>query len=140
MRARRATLLPPAAAREIISGSANSTYTLPGFWNTHVSPGLTSRLAAVGFPVAEWFRLVSTNDNASNFVMGLDPVHSPSPMVTQHLNTSLASHCTIILNRAGIGGPGLTNATFNSGIASLTNTLDNNAQAAIQYDRDRNCW
>ena len=134
-------LLPPAEAGDIISGSVNGTYTLPGFWNTHVNPGLTSPLAAVQAawrPVADWFCLASTNGNAGASAMGLAPVHSPSPMVAQHLNTSLTSHRTIILNRAGIGRPGLTNATFNAGIADLTNTLDNNAQAAIRYQRDRN--
>ena len=49
-----AMLLPPAAAGEIISGSGNGTYTLPGFWNTHVDPGLTSPLAAVQ---ADWLPL-----------------------------------------------------------------------------------
>ena len=91
LRARRAMLLPPAAASDIISGSANGTYTLPGFWNTHVNPGLTSPVAAVQAdwrPVAEWFRLASTNDNAGNSVIGIAPVHSPSPLVAQRLNTS----------------------------------------------------
>ena len=47
IRARRAMLLPPAIAGEIIAGPANGTYTLPGFCNAHVSPGLTSPLVAV---------------------------------------------------------------------------------------------
>ena len=141
LRARRAMLLPPSAAADILAAAPDGTYSLPGFWNTLIQPGVNNAdagIQALWGPVREWFRCASTHDAGGHSLLAVNPITSASPVTQARLNNWVAPVREAILTAAGRGGPGLTTAAFTAGIDALNATLNTNATNAIQYDRDRN--
>ena len=141
LRARRAMLLPPSASGDILSGAPDGSYSLIGFWNTLVQPGVTDAdadIQALWEPVRDWYRVACTNDNTGHSVLNIESIVTANPLHRARLNAWSGRQRNAMLTRAGRGGATLTAAAFQAGIANLTNTLDNNAAAAIAYHRDRN--
>ena len=141
IRVRRAMLLPPSASADILTGAPNGAYSLVGFWSNLIHPGLNdpdANVQALWGPVRDWFRAASTHDANGHSLNAITPVTSASPLIQARLYGWVAPLRQAMLTAAGLGGPGLTTAAFTAGLDTLNATLNDNAAAAIQYDRDRN--
>jgi hypothetical protein len=105
-----------------------------------IQPGLADANAAVvaaAQHLRDWWRSACTNDAGDEAVNRIVPVATLGPATTMSLNRHIARLRTEILNKVGVGGPGLTTAAFNTGVTNIQATLQNNSQAQLQFQRDR---
>jgi hypothetical protein len=78
------------------------------------------------------------NQNGSNeSKLRVTGTSSALPAVVQALNGCTTRIVDQALTRVGVGGPQLSNATFNTGVRRLESVLNNNAQQRLQFERDR---
>ena len=140
LRARKAMLLPPTAAHHCVSHMDDGRYTLAGFWNAFVNPGITDANPAVQAtwePVREWFRVASTNDNANHSVLAVTPTVSGNPGHTLSLNRWVQGRKDQIMRLGGVGGPTLDNGTFNAGMTGLRNSIQQATETTLDFERQR---
>ena len=69
---------------------------------------------------------------ATTRVTAIEPAN---PMQRAQLNAWVTRVRANSMNRIGALGPGLTNGTFNSGMANLTNSMEARTRATIDYHR-----
>ena len=139
--ARLIMLLPFTAGHDLLSTNPDGRYSLHGFYNTFVQPGLADAATQAEWaPVEDWWRRACTIINVGGDNVGslqFTPVSDPLPHTQQALNRWVGDVKGGMLVRAGEGGPGLTSAAFNQGVATLRQTLDDNNAAQIDYHRQR---
>lgn len=140
-RARRAMVLPPAvAARALATASVDGCYTLLGFYNEFLQgPILTADAAGLVAiePLAQWWRLASTNVAAGTNVV-CSALHQPtSPRELSRLTATANRTKDAQLSRLGVGGPGLSNAAFANGVTEIKSTLEATHQASLEFERAR---
>ena len=137
--ARKVMLLPFEAADDLVTTSPSGRYTLPGFYNSFIGPGVNhadAGMQARWTAVADWFRMASS-DGAADPHLEVEPLLNPAPAAAQRLNAWATRVRDTILQRVGMGGPGLTTAAFNAGVAGIQNTLTATAQQALEFERAR---
>ena len=88
-------------------------------------------------PVINWFRGASTNVAGGDALTQVTPIVDPRPARAQLLQAWAHRTKDAIMVRAGLGGPGLTTAAFNIGVAGIQNTLQNTATAALEFEHAR---
>ena len=140
LRVRKVMLLPPEAAERLLSLNPVGRYGLPGFYREFIEGPMTSGDAAqvaTWTPVEEWWRVACTNAAGGHSPVSIDPIASPVPGNLIRLNAWVARTRNEALQRLGMGGPQLTTAAFDAGMASLRNTLNTNATDRLQFERDR---
>ena len=122
LRARRAVLLPPhLAGLALRSAPADGRYSLLHFFNTFLQATLASGDAAAIAalePVTQWWRLASTNLAAGTSAVSQALLPVASPRAQARLNAWASRVKDSQMNRLGVGGPGLSNATFTHGVTS----------------------
>ena len=139
LRTRPAFLLPPDEAHEFVSQSATGMYTRPGFFATFLQAPLAAGGAAAlaVAPLAEWFRVSSTNTGGGDCIIRVQPTIPATPIQLQGLNRHTDRFKALELARIGVGGPALSTAAFNAGIAQVTTTLNDTATRQLDYQRSR---
>lgn len=111
-------LLPSDTTHLFLSTILTGCYTLTGFYNTFIQPGLASPVPAVVAatePIRDWFQGASTDVVAGDTVVASAPVTTRTPMIQQCLNTWVARVKERQLARVGVGGLGLTTTAFDVG-------------------------
>jgi hypothetical protein len=142
VRSRRAMILPCAVAARAIAGSADDgRYSLVGFYNEFLAGPLASADAAVVAeitPLADWWRLASTNVAAGTSVVS----YALTGIATIRDQARLAAWANRVkdaqMARLGVGGPGLSNAAFAHGVAELRTTLEDTHLATLAFEREKN--
>ena len=129
VRARRAMLVPPALAEQVLQGAPDGVYSLLGFSTQVLQPELDSgdadRVARID-PLRDWYRVAVSDDGAGALFLGMDQVVGVNPVNERRL---VAYHRTLAdreLLKFGVGGPALSNAEFQRGITNLQTTLTTN--------------
>ena len=138
---RRAMLLPPSAAHAVPAGRDDGRYSLIGFHNTLVQPGVTGLDAAVVAlwdPVRTWWRGASASTAGRTTIPAIDPVTEASPVVSARLTRWANRVKCDVLQKAGTAGPGLTAAAFNASAANLQATMANTSRAQLDFKRAKN--
>ena len=134
-------LLPPSSAGEVLAAAPRGRFSRIGFLNNILTPKLSSSdadVVAMWRPVESWFRVASTQNTAGACVTEVDPTTSAVPVEIMALSAWGTSIKDRLMAQAGVGGPGLTNLAFNAGVASLQQTMNQNAANRLQFERDRN--
>ena len=135
-------VLPPSVAGTVLAAAPQGRFTRVGFLTNVLAPGLAdpdAAVAAMWAPVEDWFRVTSTEGGApAACVTAVTPVASVVPLEIMALTAWSNTVKERLQTQAGLGGPGLTNHTFNVGVNNLTNTMNQNATARLQFERDRN--
>jgi hypothetical protein len=108
---------------------------LPAFYSQFVLGKhdlATAAKAQMWSHVAQWFRLASTDNNASESVVRVTPVE-PATLPTRMALTNFAV-CRIkeLLGQVWFGGPGLTNAGFQAGVNLLRGTMTDHPVLDVQ--------
>ena len=140
IRVRRTMLLPPNHAQAILNGAPEGRYSLNGFYNTLLAPVTAAAVpaeVALWAPVVEWWRAASTDTNAGTTQTSADLILDPHPLNFARLLAWANRAEEGMLRNAGVGGPGLTTAAFNQGVANIQNTLQTNATNQLDFERNR---
>ena len=141
VRSRRVLLLPYTAGPRLLSTRNDGRYGLEEFYNAFLQPGLADAAEApLWAPVEEWFRLAVTNTGVDATLLGIAPVTSVVPAQNQALNAFAERRRLGIRAVAGVLAPpvmGLTDATFNAGMASLRTSISDSRDAQIAYERNK---
>ena len=139
IRARRAMVVPPGMAHEFVA-TPGGRIGLAGLYTTFIQPAVTHADAAVqalGAPLRDWWRSACTNNGAGEAITRITPITAVGPATTMSLNRHVARVRTEILNKVGVGGPGLTTTAFDAGIANIRTVMEDTASARLQFERDR---
>ena len=135
-------VLPPGLAGTVLAAAPQGRFTRVGFLNHFITPGLAdpdADVIAMWRPVEAWFRVACTQGGAPvACVTAVTPVTSVVPLEVMALAAWTNTVKSRLQSQAGLGGPGLTNHTFNAGVADLTTAMNDNAAARLQFERDRN--
>ena len=140
VRCRRAFLLPANRVHDALTTQADGRYSHIGFYGTFLQAGLGDGDAAVVAAhqeLATWYRCASTNTAANHTLVTVTPATSALPLVNQRLNAWTETVRARELAKLGAGGPGLTTAAFQAGVANLRDTMNDTAAARLQFERDR---
>jgi hypothetical protein len=140
IRARRFFLLPADRAEEAVSHSVDGRFTILGFYNRFIQPGLADADPAIvdaHRPIEQWWRYACTNTAAGVSRLANAPVTSPLPGATMRLNGWVNRVTSSLLGRLGVGGPVLTTAAFTAGVTSIRDTLRDTNDERLQFERDR---
>jgi hypothetical protein len=117
------------------SANRQGSYTPLGFFDTFIRAAYKGTAAQRAYirPLSNWWRLACTNQagGATEVSIALVPSATPALMakVTSHVNRVVSSQTA----RIGLGGPGLTTATFAHGIAEVKTTLENNLAQQLAH-------
>jgi hypothetical protein len=140
--ARPAMVLPPDLAAAALQGAPHDgRYTLLGFYNNFLQTALGGTPAEIARiqPLAEWWRLASTDVVAAGpTVVARALLATGTPRLQAKLANWSGRVSASQLARLGVGGPGLTNASFALGIAEIRATLEGNHIAALEFERAKN--
>ena len=137
---RKVMLLPPAAGPDILRGAVNGAYSLQHFAATFITPGINDPnvdVQAMWTPVRDWFHAASTLTGPGQTTIRVHPVIGAGPASILNLHAWTNRAKTEILRTVGLGGPGLTTAAFDAGIATIQATMNDTHQARIDFDRAR---
>ena len=140
LRTRRALVLPCEDSSDFLSRVPTGIYTVQHFYNQFLAPHLggNADIRAKWSPVEEWWRCACMNVNGgTDSKIAITPTVSGLPAATQALQICISKIRERELARVGVGGPQLSNAAFNTGVTQLQQTLNNNAQQRLQFERDR---
>jgi len=85
----------------------------------------------------DWVKVGVTNTGAGHSILAITPVTTAVPAVHVALNRWVTKIKDSCLLKLGAGGPALSSAAFNTGVAAIQNTLDNNATSRLQFEHDR---
>ena len=139
---RRAVLLPPDYAHTFLSNQPTGRYTKLAFYTQFLQAPLDAGGAAAAdiAPVAQWYRLACTwtNNHHNEMPTTIAPVTSVLPIENAGLNAWVRRVIARQLARLGRGGPGLTTAAFNQGIADVTTAIVDTSTARLEFERARN--
>ena len=139
LRLRKVMLLPTEIATAAISASPNGRYSLPGFHHNFLAGPMASGVgAAVATftPLEEWWRGCCTQPaGATTSVLEVTPTAVANPIQVGLVNRWVDQVKRRNLSLLGVGGPQLSTAAFNAGVAAIQTTLTTNANAAITCDR-----
>ena len=140
LRARRVCLMPCSMAAQAVSTQPGGRYTLPAFHDTFIRAGLAATDIAVRTPaeiLRDWVRVAVTNNNVGRSTLAIAPIAAGIPATQVALNRWVTKIKDACLIKLGAGGPALSSAAFNTGVAAIQSTLDNNATNRLQFERDR---
>ena len=138
LRARRAHLLPPTIAAHAVGFHADGRYTLQSFYTQFVQgkhDSADAATAALWAETAIWFRMASTNTAAGNSVVRTLTIEPAIPPHRNLLSAVCNRRIKVAMAQIGVGGPALSNNTFQAGIDGLKATLTENATSMMEYDR-----
>ena len=141
LRSRPAIVMPSdVAAQAILGAPVDGRYTLLAFFNMFIQAPLLDPDATVRAtiqPLATWWRLACMNAAGGAGVLS-QAAHAPaSPLESALLTRWVSRVRDSQMARLGHGGPGLSNASFARGVDTIRNTMENNLQDRLQYERDR---
>ena len=139
IRARRAMIVPPSMAHAFVA-TPGGRIGLAGLYTTFIQPSLVNpdlAVQALITPLRDWWRSACTNDAGNEAITRIQPITAAGPATTMSLNRHVARLRTEILNKVGVGGPGLTTTAFDAGIANIRTVMEDNANARLQFERDR---
>lgn len=140
LHARRVMILPFQDAPQAVAGQPSGIYSLIGFHNNVLNPHLTAGDAnevARWEPVRDWYLTVCTNNAGGGTDTASRLVSPANPGQQGLLNTFANRHKNQLLARLGHGGPQLSNAAFAAGVATIRDTMSDNLNAHLQFERDR---
>ena len=141
VRARPVMPIPPTAAADI-SSAPEGRYTLQSFYQRFIHDMHTSADAAdqaLIEPLENWWRVACTDTAApGESHIQIVPVAIPLPMHQQRVNRWVNRIKEQHTTRLGTGGPTLTTAAFATGITEIRNAMNENATAALDYERTKN--
>ena len=140
IRVRRAMVVPPGTALSFVSNVPNGRIGVAGMWTTFIQVGLGNPDPAVVAryePIRDWWRSACTNATGDLALNRITPVTTAAPATTMSLNRHVARLRVDILNKVGVGGPGLTTAAFDAGMAGVRNVIETTANEKLQFERDR---
>ena len=139
-RVRRAMVLPPSLASNILEQNPTGVLSLLRFCNTIVAPAIAAGGAAAArmAPVREWYRAGCTNTaaGAPRSVIEVAQVTSANPVHNQRLAAHSRDVLSALRARLGDGGPSLTTAAFNRGVQDLTTTMSQTTRETLTYHRE----
>jgi hypothetical protein len=142
LRGRPLMIMPPVLAGAALSGApSDGRYSLVGFFNTFIQPYATSAdpvVVASIAPLANWWRLASTNNAAGNSVISSTLTVVNIPREQSRLNTWASSVKDSQLARLGVGGPGLSNAAFAHGVDEIRKVMTDTHEERLDFERQRN--
>ena len=133
----RSVLMPPALSSIAVTSSPSGKYSFNSFFDLFIGPGLVDPDASVQADAAIlelWWRSASMLTAAGNPLVGTTPVVVGGVGANIALNAWAQRSRTSAMERLGHGGPGLTNASFATGMDGLRATMNNNHQARIQHE------
>ena len=140
LRARYITILPPGITQLALEHTPSGRYGLVAFKTAILNPELNHadapRRAAIA-PLATWFRAACTNRPDGHGLLSVTPASTVAPMHNQRLNAWATRIKDAHMARLGAGGPSVTTAAFNNGINVLRDSLTENVNSALAYDRDK---
>ena len=141
IRVRKALLIPANLSPDFLQAAPNGRLTLLGFYNLLV-PEIDSadagRVQRAGY-MFNWFRAacMGTAADADASPIEVTPAASLLPLE----NHALQAYSTRVreqqLHRLGVGGPGLTTAAFNAGVQRISQTLTDQHDATLAFERTR---
>ena len=140
---RRFVVLPPNVAPLALTEASEDGYmSLQGFENLILTPEIDSgdaaRVATIGEVVQFWRGCHHhAPGHADQRTIGTTHVAGTTPAHERALQVRTNMIRNDLLAKLGVGGPGLTTAAFNTGVNALRNQMDQDAQAALQYQRDK---
>ena len=141
LRVRKVFALPPSQAATFLNTNTDGQYSRLGFYNNFVRPGLEDGDAAVVTatePLRDWWRVCCTNTPGNAPQTDVTVVAVNTPGLNQRLTAWVSRIRRQQLSRLGHGGPGLNQASFEAGITTLRNTMNQNAAARLDFERERN--
>jgi len=127
LRVRKAMLIPSSLAHTFLQASPSGRLSMLAFYHLLVpelDSGDADRVATVE-PLFNWYRVscMATGAGADHSPLEITPTTSALPLV----NLALQDHATRIrdqqLARLGVGGPALSSAAFQAGVAQLNQTM-----------------
>ncbi len=133
-------VLPAQWSEAVLRRYPDGRVAIPPFHPDVIAPGLADPDAAAvarAEIVERWWRQACTDT-----VGGLSWVRS-APAAARHagdqiaLNQHVARVKTTILNAVGVGGPGLTTAAFNAGMANMQATLEHVSAERLRHEAAR---
>ena len=140
IRVRRTLILPPTASVAVLAGICNGALhpeRLLQHSHRPIVAGGVAADAALWAPVVEWWRGASTDTAAGTTQTAANMILDPSPVNFGRLMAWTNRTKAHMLRNAGVGGPGLTTAAFNQGVADLQGTMEANANARLAFERNR---
>ena len=134
-------LIPPDLANDALSINPEGRYTLIHFFNSF----LEDELAAGGDRAASvdqlwaWYRAacMGTNAGDDHSPVEVAPTTSVLPLENMRLNSWVSRVRASALRRLGIGGPLLSNHTFQQGVQAISSTITDTNNARLTYERAR---
>ena len=137
---RPAFVLNPASAATALSSAPEGRFTLQGFHQLLIAPGLADPDAAVRAAIGtlkEWWCAACTNDVNGDPVNHAVSVPVGGPVAQQKLSSWVNRIKNSQNTRLGQGGPGLTNAAFNAGISTLNTVITDANTSRLDFERAR---
>ncbi len=131
LRARPLVLLPRTVLDLALRTQGAGRFTILGFHTDIITPfaaGTPAEQAPIA-PLEECFRLMVLDAaGGGGPVVQLAAVTTANPIAQQALQRHRHSVTSLLLGRLGVGGPGLSNAAFNVGVAAIQTAMtDTNA-------------
>jgi hypothetical protein len=136
-------IIPPILAGNAIKDApSDGRYSLVGFFNTFVLPYYATSadpvVVASITPLANWWRLASTNNAGGNSVVSSALTVVNIPREQFRLNTWASTVKDSHMARLGVGGPGLSNAAFAHGVGELRKTMTDTHEERLDFECQRN--
>ena len=133
-------LLPPEAAHAFVSRRPDWRFTLRNFYEEFINlpmGGTDVAMQNMYRPIQTWWRaacMVNAAGECTNAVSAATPA---LPLDRQDVTSWASRHKKAIMERLGIGGPGLTNATFTRGMADLQMVVRDTTRERLEFERTR---
>ena len=149
LRARSVLVLPFYEGPRFLNEYPTGRIPLAAFHTRFLGPGLANADAGIQAqwaPVEAWYRLASTNMAVPARAppgaghpgrLEIVPLVAGLPVHQQLLNTYVSRIKTGIFHANGVGGPQLSNATFNAGVTQINNTITATNNARLDFERAR---
>ena len=137
---RPAFLMPANRAGDLLTLQDSGRYSVLGFYNAFVAPGLADADADVQnahHPIRDWFRGISTLNVNGGCCIEVTAVTSAAPRFAQRLTSWSSRIRNAELTKLGTGGPALTTAAFQAGITNVTTTLNDTTREQLRFQRER---
>jgi hypothetical protein len=131
-------LFPCPDAAAAVKNHPDGRYSLLAFYNDFVAGKYDSATAATAdryLALSTFFRGASTNAAGGHNLLQVTPVAPGLLPVQARLSAFVTRIKTETMARLGVGGPQLSNHAFGLGVADIKKTLEENADAALAYNR-----
>ena len=137
-RLRRVMVMPPSMSVRALTTSTTGRYTLLQFYNAFIAPEQADATRADAVrPLTHWYLGACTNDNHGNPVVRTGTVLSGDPVETARLNHFVSNLRATANTKLGLGGPLLTAASFQAGVAAIQNTMTQNTNNVLTMEREK---